>query len=187
MQQKVRRGELELRKVKGTENPADLFTKHLSSPTVVEGLLKAFNCEFRDGRPAGAPELRRSAGTQAGALLGLLEKEHGRGKRRDEQLLATGEEDGDLVVTAEGYVFAGTRCEELGDQLVAEARSYHQGSLPHLAAGDLGVLFPKATACEDASGEDPPDDGSLEERGLRLVRDGGKEGGHGGCQGKEGK
>ena len=84
--------------------------------------------------------------------------------------MATSAEDGDMVVTEEGCVFAGTRCEELGDQLVAEARSYHQGRLPHLAPGNLGVLFPKAVACEDTSGEDPPEDGSLEERGLRLAR-----------------
>ena len=81
LQQKVRRGEVELRKVKGTENPADLFTKHLSSPTVVEGLLKVFGCEYRAGRPEGAPELRRGQGTQAGALLNLLERGYQRGRQ----------------------------------------------------------------------------------------------------------
>ena len=85
------------------------------------------------------------------------------------------------MVTEEGYVFAGTRCDELGEQLVAEAKSYYQGQLPHLMPGDLGVLFPKAAACEDNSGEDPPEDESLEERGLRLARGGGK----GGEDGKE--
>ena len=177
LQQKVRRGELELRKVKGTENPADLFTKHMSSPTVVEGLLRAFSCEFREGRPEGAPELRRGVGTQAGALLGLLEREHERGKLKDQQLLTASAAADELVVSKEGYVFAGTRCEELGEQLVAEAKSYNQGQLPHLMPGDLGVLFPKAAACEDNSGEDPPEDDTLEERGLRLARGGeGEEG-----------
>jgi hypothetical protein len=118
-------------------------------------------------------------------LLGLLEKGHGRGKQQDEQLLAASAEADELVVTEEGYVFAGTRCEELGEQLVAEAKSYHQGQLPHLVSGDLGMLFPKATACEDRSGEDPPSDDSLEERGLQLAQGG--RGGNGGDQGGEGK
>jgi len=49
LQGKVRSGAVELRKVKGTENPADLFTKHLTSAQCVEALLKLFGCEYRDG------------------------------------------------------------------------------------------------------------------------------------------
>ena len=59
LQQKVRQKRVELRKVKGTENPADLFTKHLTSAPVVEQLLRVFGCEYRDGRPEGAPQLRK--------------------------------------------------------------------------------------------------------------------------------
>ena len=44
--------------------------------------------------------------------------------------MATSAEDGDMVVTEEGYVFAGTRCEELGDQLVPQARSSTKGASP---------------------------------------------------------
>jgi len=40
LQQKIRRGAFELRKVKGTDNPADLFTKHLVSAGTVETFLK---------------------------------------------------------------------------------------------------------------------------------------------------
>ena len=75
------------------------------------------------------------------------------------------------MVTAEGQCFSGTRCEELGDQLVPEARSYNQSKLPHLTSGDLNALFPKATACKEEGGEDPPEDTVLEERGLRRVRE----------------
>ena len=41
-------------------NPADLFTKHLVSRDRVDSLVKLFGCEYRDGRPDGAPLLRRS-------------------------------------------------------------------------------------------------------------------------------
>ena len=110
LQQKVRRGEVELRKVKGTENPADLFTKHLSSPKVVGGLLKVFGCEYREGRPEGAPELRRGQGTQAGTLLSLLEQGYRRGRRQDELWLAEGAEGhGEGLVTTETWATCSQR------------------------------------------------------------------------------
>ncbi len=36
LQQKVRTSAIELRKIRGTENPADLFTKHLTSAKEIE-------------------------------------------------------------------------------------------------------------------------------------------------------
>ncbi len=54
IQQKVREKEFELRKVRGDMNPADVCTKHLTSFDKIASLLKLFNCEFRDGRAAGA-------------------------------------------------------------------------------------------------------------------------------------
>ena len=59
VQQRVRNGELELRKVRGDVNPADLFTKHLSAEGRVADLLRLFGCRYADGRPSGAPALRR--------------------------------------------------------------------------------------------------------------------------------
>ena len=61
VQQKVRSGEIELRKVLGTANPADLFTKHLESRAKLDQLLGLFGCRFATGRPAAAPALRREA------------------------------------------------------------------------------------------------------------------------------
>ena len=49
---------VEVRKVKGEENPADLFTKHLPSKEKVHNLVKMFGCECREGRSAAAPLLR---------------------------------------------------------------------------------------------------------------------------------
>ena len=46
-----------LHKVLGTQNPADIFTKHLSNPDMMKclGLLGA---EFREGRPEAAPHVK---------------------------------------------------------------------------------------------------------------------------------
>ena len=51
VQERVRSGAIELRKVRGEVNPADVFTKHLTSRDRVESLMKLFNCEFSSGRP----------------------------------------------------------------------------------------------------------------------------------------
>ena len=58
LQEKVRTGSLEVRKVRGEVNPADLFTKHLPSHENILQLVRLFGCEHRDGRPASAPLLR---------------------------------------------------------------------------------------------------------------------------------
>ena len=61
IQQRLRRKEFELRKVPGEENPGDLFTKHLDSAKKLEQLLGMFSCEFRSGRAASAPNLKKAA------------------------------------------------------------------------------------------------------------------------------
>ena len=58
VQEKIRTGAFELRKVKGDVNPADLFTKHLSSRERVHMLVGLFGCVYRDGRAESAPLLR---------------------------------------------------------------------------------------------------------------------------------
>ena len=103
--------------------------------------------------------------------MSLLERGYKRGREQDELCLAEGYEGQEekLVVTQGGHVYAATRCEELDGQLVAEARSYHQGRLPHQVAGDLAAYFPRAEACPDSGDQDPEEDDTLEERGLRQV------------------
>ena len=59
VQQRLRRREFELRKVLGTENPADLFTKHMDAAAKLDGLVQRFGCDFREGRPEAAPQLKR--------------------------------------------------------------------------------------------------------------------------------
>ena len=59
VQERVRTGAMELRKVNGLVNPADLFTKHLASRERINQLVELFGCEYREGRSAAAPELRK--------------------------------------------------------------------------------------------------------------------------------
>ena len=65
VQERVKTGAIELRKVNGLVNPADLFTKHLQSRERIEQLITLFNCEYRDGRASSAPELRKAKGNGA--------------------------------------------------------------------------------------------------------------------------
>ena len=59
VQEKIRMGDFILMKVKGDVNPADLFTKHLSSSDRVKMLVSLFGCEYRSGRATSAPLLRQ--------------------------------------------------------------------------------------------------------------------------------
>ena len=69
VQERVRTGAIELRKVHGDVNPADLFTKHLSSRDRINQLVQLFNCEFRDGRAESAPLLRKQQTTAQGGTI----------------------------------------------------------------------------------------------------------------------
>ena len=57
IQQRVRDHTIELVKVRGEENPADLFTKHLTRQDRIHGLL-LFGRSYADGRAASALQLR---------------------------------------------------------------------------------------------------------------------------------
>ena len=64
IQRRLRNGDLELRKVRGEVNPADLFTKHLSSGDRITDLLRLLGCRFSGGRAAAAPLQRRGLESQ---------------------------------------------------------------------------------------------------------------------------
>ena len=59
IQQAVRSRRVDLRKVPGEENPADLLTKHSHSRIKLEQLVSLFDCEHIDGRAESAPAMRR--------------------------------------------------------------------------------------------------------------------------------
>ena len=74
IQHRVRDGTIELVKVRGEDNPADLLTKHLQSRERMHNLLALFGCGYADGRAVIAPQLRAGTGTTKGELLVLAEQ-----------------------------------------------------------------------------------------------------------------
>ena len=128
IQQKVRRGDIELRKIRGEMNPADLFTTHLPGEDKIKSLVKLLACEFRGGRAATAPRLRNEGVAAA------------------QELLAADE----YFVQYEEKTFPAVGCE---GEFVVEAYAHNHELLPHLHE-DLGDLFPRAVAVQDEEGED---------------------------------
>jgi hypothetical protein len=61
----VRSKRVDLRKVAGEVNPADLFTKHSLARERLMSLVKLFELEYRGGRAASAPQTRATISTKA--------------------------------------------------------------------------------------------------------------------------
>jgi hypothetical protein len=59
IQQAVRTKRVDLRKVPGDQNPADLLTKHSISRHRLEELTVLFGCRYLGGRAASAPQMRK--------------------------------------------------------------------------------------------------------------------------------
>ena len=61
VQQAVRTGKVDLRKVDGEKNPADLLTKHSLSRVRLEMLVDLHGCKYIGGRAESAPKARKGA------------------------------------------------------------------------------------------------------------------------------
>ena len=77
VQQRVRDKTFELYKVRGEDNPADLFTKHLASRERIHDLLELLGCVYRNGRASKAPQMRAALGTSKGEMLTMKEEPAG--------------------------------------------------------------------------------------------------------------
>ena len=58
VQQAVRSKAIELRRVDGNCNPADIFTKHPATQEKLRQLVALYGCEYKGGRPEKAPLIR---------------------------------------------------------------------------------------------------------------------------------
>ena len=147
IQQRVRDKTVELRKVRGDSNPADIFTKHLIGPEKVTGLLALFGCSFRDGRAASAPALRTGAGHESRALLSVEQQmPHLR------------------LCSHDGRSFP---AQDYEGMVVPDAYEHGLDVLPH-ELPDVDARFPRALAADPRGDEDPIEDDSLEKRGVAI-------------------
>ena len=145
IQQKVRSKSISLFKVRGEENPADLFTKHLVGRDRIHMLLALFGCEYRGGRAAAAPLVRAGVTTSKGELLNLQSK-----------MVEPIDWDGKVFEKAMGV-----------EDVLPEAFHALPGLLPHLH-DDAEDRFPRAIVCEPSPDRDPPSHDGLETRGRIL-------------------
>ncbi len=143
IQQRVRDGAFELRKVRGDDNPADLFTKFLSSPDRITKLLGLFGCRYCSGRAETAPVLREGDGTTKGELLAAEASERGDELIHwDGKMYPTVQVDGEILPDAYEFILS-TR-------------------LPHECV-DLDERFPRAIVREYLEDDKVEDDDVLEE------------------------
>ena len=70
IQQAVRTGRVDLRKVAGEVNPADLFTKHSLSQLRLEELVALHGCKYLGGRAESAPLTRTGVSSKTTGLGG---------------------------------------------------------------------------------------------------------------------
>ncbi len=61
----MRAQRIDLRKVDGEQNPADVFTKHFSARDKLAHLVSLFGCAYVEGRSAIAPQTKQGAGGRA--------------------------------------------------------------------------------------------------------------------------
>ncbi len=61
IQQAVRSGRVDLRKIDGERNPAGLLTKHSLTREKLQQLTKLYDCHFLEGRAQSAPQMRPGA------------------------------------------------------------------------------------------------------------------------------
>ena len=114
--------------------------------------MRLFSCEYRDGRPEGAPKLRKGIGTTAGEGLNVVDKcyEINKTKEQEEFMENVGVDTNKALVECGGYMFPGIEWE---GELVAEAWSYRQTKLPHQTGNEMNELFPRAEAVKDPRSE----------------------------------
>jgi len=153
IQQRVKDSSVELRKVRGECNPADLFTKHLPSGIKIVDLLSLLNCISSSGRPSAAPALKTASSSSSNSPTAVL------------SVLPSDSSVEHIMY--HGRVFP---CSEYEGQRLPEAYGHDESILPHQHE-DLEERFPRAHVPVAADADEAlsePD--RLEQRGEALGR-----------------
>jgi len=151
VQQAVRAGRIDLRKVNGEVNPADLFTKHSLSRERLIKLVSLFDCDFRGGRAETAPQLRTTPSSRM--TMG------------DATLTVSSNKELREVPFDRTQADKEEWCENRNEELV----------IPHLVykEEELTVLYPRLTVPTAVDAEDPlnDDDDCLVKAGDIVIKD----------------
>ena len=100
IQQAVRTGRVDLRKVLGERNPADLLTKHSLSRERLEMLVALHGCKYLAGRAGSAPKMREGETTrttmasEGGGLIGAAGDGNGAAHKSARVVVVDGSVDG---------------------------------------------------------------------------------------------
>ena len=158
IQQRVRDGTVSLLKVRGEDNPADLFTKHLAVSDRIPKLLELFGCEYRGGRSQLAPALREGQGTETGELLATTKP---RWYDYDDEAATD-------LMDWYGRPFRRALSSDGNSSLdVPEAYPLVAHLLPHQHE-QLAELFPQAVACPALAGARVEEDERIEKIGWKI-------------------
>ena len=172
IQQAVRSGRIDLRKILGDRNPADLLTKHSLSRGRLEMLVGVFGCQLIDGRVAAAPLLRRGDAAK--------------------QTIAEADSDLDVVLLESSMVAAagpsGPAPPTTEKSMVALSSHSATASpttnvvhdlgtpviMPHISLSEteLDAKYPRLKAPEEVLSADPTDDSRdvVLQHGLKIAR-----------------
>jgi len=150
VQQAVRTGRVDLRKVLGENNPADLLTKHSISRQRLEGLVTLFGCKYSEGRAESAPHVRKGKSSRT----------------------TMAQADRDMGETTSGDAEGLSPVLEVASHSES-AREETSPIMPHLmhSPSELEVLYPKLEAPEDDKLDDAEDDARdvVYQAGLRMA------------------
>ncbi len=197
IQQAVRTRRVDLRKVAGESNPADLLTKHSLSRQRLEDLVSLFGCRYLGGRADSAPRMRKgeaSKTTMADAERTVNRVANGK-KERDETATRGGAGITSLIGARE-HALRRPDCEEASERRTSDARAASglvvgeaeveaaeeeeeeeetSPLMPHLVHDDdeLDRLFPRLEAPDEEQRDDLRKDSDDQgyQHGLSVAAD----------------
>jgi len=163
VQQAVRSGRVDLRKVLGTENPADILTKHSIGKEQLGYLVDLFGCRYLDGRAESAPQLRQG---DSGKVTIADADDHDHNHNHN----------GPSAHNHDHHINNVENNDALYNDInVSDGGSPTQGVpwMPHasLSATELDVKFPKLTTPDDQTYDDiVGDDGDvIFQHGMKIA------------------
>lgn len=177
IQHRVRDGTFSLMKVRGKDNPADLFTKHLVGSERATKLLELFGCSFQDGRAQSALTLRAGKGTNKGELLSSEGTQQERWADMRDSIQWNGKTY-PCAIDKDGL-----------NTTLPDAYPTYDATLPHMHP-NIDNHFPTATVCPALPEDKQEEDEVLEAVGRSEGINGGREersGERGGVRSIEGK